>query len=92
MSVTGFNLRSFNVSRSGGFMATLQNPIMVFNQTSGAGMCIPRDALTPGARRRRDGGRPGLFPREAQLDPSQLLAQQSSPQTELPESRRGEGG
>lgn len=33
------------------------------------------------------GGRPGLFPREAKLDPSQLLAQQSSPWTELPESR-----
>lgn len=52
-------------------------------------MCIPGDALPPGARRRRRaGGRPGLFPREAQLDPSQLLAQQSCPQTELPESRR----
>lgn len=34
----------------------------------------------------------GCSPGEAQLDPSQLLAQQSSPQTELPESRRGEGG
>lgn len=33
------------------------------------------------------GGRPGLLPREAQLDHSQLLPQQSSPQTELPESR-----
>lgn len=89
MSVTGFNLRSFHVSRSGRFMPSLQNPVTVFNQTSGAGMCIPGDALPPGARRRRRraGGRPGLFPREAQLDPSQLLAQQSSPRTELPESR-----
>lgn len=54
-------------------------------------MCIAGDALPPGARRRRRrraGGRPGLFPREAQLDPSQLLAQQICPQPELPESRR----
>lgn len=91
MSVTGFNLRSFSASRSGGFMPRLQNPAALFHQTLGAGMCIPGDALPPGARRRRRrraGGRPGLFPREAQLDPSQLLAQQSRPQTELPESRR----